>query len=195
MFRSSRLLTIFLIFILPLPFVAAELRGKDLEMHEEAMSRYLEANMDTGQGFQPIENLDSKQEKAWRRELRGEMLAEAELRGGMHVGARRDFLGRKVTYFSTFIRPDASNQISRHMELHQPSFILNGLHQKEAAIFWKHIGRSYKPNNAKPLQIVLLGSHEANYGLETLTNIVRKDLLRISPHSGHWRLEAPVCSF
>lgn len=169
-------LSLFWIVVFTLTVVGQPLTGKDLEMYNLAQTRYWIAS-EQSVGFYHRLQWEPDPQQEWRKgAMKRKWFSRAETTGGLHVGSGTDWLGRKVTYFSTFIRPDLNDPLSNQMRLRASLPIDGGQQPKEAAIFWKHVGGSFMP-----LKVDFLTHFGANYNLESLNALLHHRFEKVHP--------------
>ncbi|SPO27314.1 related to conserved hypothetical Ustilaginaceae-specific protein [Ustilago trichophora] len=170
--------SILLATLAPLVLAVQPLQGTDLEMYNRALDRYQQASLESvGLYHRHIWEPDALER--WRKgPMKDKWLVDAEHRGAIHIGESRDWLRRKVTYFSSIIVPQ-DDVLTIEMGLNRDIPVEGGNNPKEAAVFWKHVGQAFTP-----LKVDFLIHHRANYPLEPLKDVLHESFTRVVPYSG-----------
>ena len=158
-------------------FVSAERRlsEKELVMYHRALQRYHSASQQSV-GIYHLHNYEPDPLERWRKgSMKAQWLASAKNEGVMHIGKGRDWLGRKVVYFSSIVRP-RDNELTAAMGLRRDIPVEGGNLEKEAAIFWKHVG-----GVSRPLKVDFLNHYQASYPLEPLKDVLHGSSTRVHP--------------
>lgn len=163
------------VMLLSFASMALGMNAVEQRMYDIALERYQTANMAVARHFER-HNLDPNQESKWLKSgIRNRWSLRAERDGAMFVGQSRDWLDRKITYYSSFVRPEG-DALSHEMGLHRQLPGEDRDAYREAAIFWKH-----QADKHIPLKVDYLLHQRANYDLKPLKEVLSRSQPQIVP--------------